>query len=255
MRALTAAFAVLFSLAYASSAQAALHLKVTPTTTTVGKQTCFEYSTTGANGKPKRGVSVRFMNEVRTTNRDGRARACVELEFAGRFSVWATAKGTSGEIHSTSTEVQALRHGLAATGGSWHRFYEGTIYTFSCVPSSEFGEVAESCEAEDAYNEPYLVSWRPEKGNLDLKLETGRDNPTFWVLSGFLPPHPAPAYKNPWYYSPGFYVTAGQLPGVSTVISGSNPAKVGEEGGPLRITSFRTIHGGTGFLLDGYLWY
>ena len=65
--------------------------------------------------------------------------------------------------------------------------------------------------------------------------------------SGESDPEPTP----PW----GFYVTAGQLPGVRTVISGSNPAKVGEEGGPLRITSFRTIHGGTGFLLDGYLWY
>ena len=100
----------LFYLVWLAPLQRRRHLKVTPTTATVGKRTCFEFLTTGANGKPRGAVSVQFMNQHRTTDPNGRASACLELPFAGRFSVWAFAKSKSGSTRSTLTAVHAVSH-------------------------------------------------------------------------------------------------------------------------------------------------
>jgi hypothetical protein len=259
-----AALAAVVSLLAAGPA-AGFEADVAPDRAPVGERTCFRFAAS------ERAGTVRFLGK-RARVRDGEARICAKPRWPGVHTAWIS----RGERQPAKVEVHAEGAPTAA-GGSWHRFvvhYDAYGDWGTC--STNYGDADKgSCRgtfqgagwnATPPFDEgkgfSATFSWgsgRPM--SIDLRNFPG----TSVRASGFVAGPESGAltitggsadswYPLAWGWEP--WPPRGQE---SRLQSGTDPAKLGQPGGPIRIgVSYRSGGGfSRGYTVDlyGWIWY
>jgi hypothetical protein len=257
---------MILALTFASGAHAgATKLKVQPKSASVGKRTCFTFSASQA-GKPLRNATLRFANRKWKTGKAGTTMACARLLWPGRHAAFLNRRGAP----DARVMLRAKGSDLPQSAGTWHQFVINDPAwgdTGSCGLNSLYGRDWGNCTgtvtgvgfAPFEVGKRVLFGWELNPKDLEVHIRS-------WYFPTSGPQKGMQVFNNVGGWSPSgasgaYYVNWGNLNeiDVHALSSGTDPAKEGQEGGPLHIdvTSHDPFLGNSGynFYVAGYLFW
>jgi hypothetical protein len=224
-------------------------MSVSPNHAAIGVRTCFHFQLMGQDGNPVRGAEVVLEGKAASSNRQGRARICIRLEWAGRHFALALKR----HYRVSRAMIKAHSHGLQSGAGNWIyvQYYlaaydsEGNCNDFIFGDGRYGGCDGNVTATNDVFGPtPGNSDWKPRNGTILLHFYTRVTKAANYGFSDFL--GFAPSESSDQYYIEQAYIDSntgfpgrGDCPESSTVgclVSGTDPTKTGQPGGPLHLS-------------------
>jgi hypothetical protein len=214
----------------ASAAHAAgLDVSVSPKNAKVGQHTCFRFEVTNPNGNPARDASLRFASDEARTDKRGEVRICTRLEWSGRH--FATAYKRSARQGETFVRA----HGTGVSDEEWHYIELRLTRNVKCTDLWAMG-AAGYCEGRTEARDtaPFADvalrnTWRVGPDFTELLFEN-QDSGGADRIAGVTDRERG---RTGQFYVRSGQWSLGQGRTAMNAVSGTDPGKLGQRGGPL----------------------